>query len=718
MKFSKNFIFKKGLNLTKKLAISSFIIIFFTAISGVFSFITLTKSRNIDNEITNTYYPLTSHLKELGNIVDKTKSLSTNWMYLPNPQDKQDLRTLLEEEYPKHRNLIIDLIQNRDQEQMDSISYSLKTYDEIIPSVEKLMNSLNSEEDYLDDMLLFDLIPLLEDNIVKPLDNLKIIIASEIKNLDKKVESFTEEKFDSFNFLENVIIIMTLLAVIAAILATYFSTKSIVGPIAKVNELIKRLGRGELPPINLKESDDEVGQMIRSLKSLRDNLQSTSNFANEIIDGNLEAEYALLSENDVLGSSLLAMKDNLKSVINQTNEVVRVASEEGNLDAQIAIEDKKGAWKYLCESINTLFDSISKPIRSMQSILAAMADGNLVMRYTQEEHGEVLKLTSSLNFALDNLNDLLENIAETATVIDGYTSEMLVSGEEMSSNTGEIASAISQMSRGAQSQVSQVDESSQLVENILASSKEMANKSEAINTAAQKGVSDSERGLKMVENVAGSINEIMSFSSSTNESMRTLLDRSNEIERVLGVIADIASQTNLLALNAAIEAAQAGDAGRGFAVVAEEIRKLAEDSRSSAKEIEKLINDVNHDTQKTAEMMSSMNSIVEKGVNASQEASEVFNDMAVSSSQTLSYSEDILKSSQEQSDKIMSVVNITESIVVIAEQTSAGTEEVASSATELSSGMTTYINKSKSLNDISEKLRNGLSQFKLGKEEG
>ena len=138
---------------------------------------------------------------------------------------------------------------------------------------------------------------------------------------------------------------------------------------------------------------------------------------------------------------------------------------------------------------------------------------------------------------------------------------------------------------------------------------------------------------------------------------------------MLGVITDISTQTNLLALNAAIEAAQAGDAGRGFAVVAEEIRKLAEDSRRSANEIERLVMDVQNDTEEAARVISTMNSSVRSGEEASREASKVFQQITESSFNTLSFSEEIVNAAIVQSESINNVVNITENIVVIAEQT-------------------------------------------------
>ena len=620
---------------------------------------------------------------------------------------------MIENRYPELRGSIQESISNWSDSSVSRLSTRFTHFDEILPSINELTTNLNSEEAYNDDFLLFELIPLLDDNISTPLKQLSEDLASDIELLEATAESLIEEKFASFDRLETLILLMTLLAVVIGVGSTVLATRSIVRPIHQLNTIIQDLSRGSIPELSMNESQDEIGDIVKSVKKLRESLISTASFAQKIGDGDLDADHQLLSEDDVLGKALLKMKGNLSSVIDETNSIVSMVAVDGKFDSRMVLDGKKGAWMDLCASINRLFESIATPFQEVGNILTAMANGDLTDTYSEEARGEVEKLASSLNHALSSLNDLLNDISQTVEVVGTSSAEMLSSGEEMITNVTEIASAISQMSSGAQNQVSKVDESSQLVENILSSADEMASDSESIYEAARKGVTDSERGAQMITNVADSISEIRNVSDATDKAMQTLSTNSNEIERVLGVIADIASQTNLLALNAAIEAAQAGDAGRGFAVVAEEIRKLAEDSRNSAKEIEKLINDVSQDTEKTVKLMDSMTAEIEKSVGVANEASDVFKDISGSSSQTLGFSERILKSSKEQSALIKQVVSITESVVVIAEQTAAGTEEVASSATEMEAGMNSYLRKSRNLNEVSDKLKSNLERFKL-----
>lgn len=481
------------------------------------------------------------------------------------------------------------------------------------------------------------------------------------------------------------------------------------------NSVLKDLAKGELDSEKkiAKISNDELGEIARSVNTLMDELQAKAEFSREIGEGNLNADFEISGENDVLGASLIMMRNNLRSVIDETNDVVQHAEGEGDLSSRMDPQGKQGAWQELSESINALLGSVSQPFTILNEIANRMAEGDLTVRYDQEAKGDILKLAENLNTALDNLDELLDGIVKNANIIGDASQEMLSASEEMNTNTGEIASAIAEMSSGAQNQVSKVDESSNLVESIQRAATIMSDQAEGINGAAHKVSESSETGLKMVNKVGFSMKDIKAFANDTNESIQVLTERSNEITRVLGIITDIAAQTNLLALNAAIEAAQAGDAGRGFAVVAEEIRKLAEDSRNSAREIEKLITDVQNDTAAAAKVIEVMNESILGGESASDDASDAFREIASSSNQNLEISKQILDATKEQMESIKNVVSITEGIVVIAEETAAGTEQVASSATELSAGMESYTQKSEQVAEVARNLKEKVGMFNL-----
>ncbi len=709
----------KRFNIGRRVAFGYIIIILITTFSSFYGIVKLRESRNTDKEVTEIYTALLVKMDEMDVMFEQAGKLVNNWIYLPNETDKNKLKTLHSEYWPQLvEELDVLKVQWKGGESLDLLNGIIVEFQENISFQKEVMNHLKSFEDYDQDSIVFFLaIPTLDEKVEPQIATIRASLEEFTNSLQSMSDQLIIDKNASLDRVEYITIILALLSVLLGSIASYVVTTSIVRPIRSLNDIIRKIRLGELPEINFNAYDDEVGDMIELLKGHRDSLKNTSNFALGIGKGYLEEDYEALSENDVLGKSLLTMRDNLNSVIKETNKVVQTAGTEGNLEARMDMGQKDGVWKELSEAINNLLTSFGKPIKAVNKIVTAMAEGDLTHRYSEMSSGDVLTLMNNLNKALDNLNVLMHKIAQNATVLDESTSEMLGKSEEMSANTGEIASSTAQMSNGAQTQVAKVDESSMLAEGILKYSEEMGVRAETINDAAKMGVSRSKKGNTMVHNVASSMGEISDYAKKTNSSIDVLMERSDDITKALGVITDIAAQTNLLALNAAIEAAQAGDAGRGFAVVAEEIRKLAEDSKISAKEIEKLVKDVQYDTKEAAEVIEMMSSSVKTGGKASVEVSEVFKEITDSSIQTLDFSEDIVKSTKVQIKDINDVVHITEGIVVIAEQTAAGTEEIASSATVLSAGMENYSKKSKQLNKIAIELKEGLDKFKLSESE-
>ncbi len=203
------------------------------------------------------------------------------------------------------------------------------------------------------------------------------------------------------------------------------------------------------------------------------------------------------------------------------------------------------------------------------------------------------------------------------------------------------------------------------------------------------------------------------ISAQMGHAIADLMEKSKEIGKILQVIQGVAQQTNLLALNAAIEAARAGEHGRGFAVVSEEIRKLAEQSGESSKQITEIITDVQAGIENTVMQI--------------QKADMLSGEQETALSQTVSSIGDITDKVESIATKVKAVCGTTESltedakqagdmvatIASISEETAAGTEEVSSSVEEQNVLIQMITECSTELYTIAEDLKHNIDSFHL-----
>lgn len=713
-------LFFSSLTIRKKIRLGFILIIIVNILYGIYTFFTLSNSIDLLNKVTNDISQSVDSINEFRSLVENSRSYATNWVYISKyKKDKDHLVEIHTATYPELKKELLSRIDTTsNKSSIDGLLISaLETYDSIVVSQKTITEILHSEKEYKDIINLIISEELLERNIIPKSGRLVEKVERVLTEKRKELASITYKMQDSFNTLNSMILILSIIGVVIAIVIANWLSNNITNPLKTLQKKIALMSDGEITEQIPVTSKDEVGKMSEGLNQLIDRLKVLSIFATEIEKGNLQAEFSSRSSRDVLGNSLLSMRNNLNRVIENTNEVVRLAGEEGILNATIDTTDYEGAWKSLTTAINELLASISSPMVLLNEITMAMSRGDLTKKYEKKEKGEIHNLTNSLNRAILGLNELLKTISQNTDLVGKSSGEMLHVSDEMNTNMNEIASAISQMSSGAQNQVLKVDEVSSLIEGILKSSDNMQERAAAINVAAKKGFESGEKGREMIESISSSINKISLYSKKTFESMEVLTNRSMEINRVLDVISEIANQTNLLALNAAIEAAQAGDAGRGFAVVAEEIRKLAEDSKKSASQIEQLIRDVQKDTQEASNTIETMNENVVEGKKTSDKASSVFVEIEKASNHTLDHSKDILQATKIQKDDVLKVVTISESVVVIAEETAAGTEQTASAIAELSSGMKSFYEKAKQMEEVSTLLKQEMEKLILLDEE-
>ncbi|AKM17732.1 H1 [[Flavobacterium] thermophilum] len=195
--------------------------------------------------------------------------------------------------------------------------------------------------------------------------------------------------------------------------------------------------------------------------------------------------------------------------------------------------------------------------------------------------------------------------------------------------------------------------------------------------------------------------------------VKSLEKRSEEIEKILDVISTIADQTNLLALNAAIEAARAGEHGKGFAVVADEVRKLAEQSQSSTKQIEELIGKIQQSTTEVVRYMSRVTENIEGGLHISTQTAQRFLQIVQNMKEVAPQIEEISAIAEQISAGTQQVTASAHQLAGIARENAATSEEVAASAEEQLASMEEITSSSQMLAKMAEDLRTSVQRFTL-----
>jgi methyl-accepting chemotaxis protein len=235
----------------------------------------------------------------------------------------------------------------------------------------------------------------------------------------------------------------------------------------------------------------------------------------------------------------------------------------------------------LAASLITVFvlirNLVLAPVDEVTRSLSTIADGggDLTRRLSTDSGNEIAALAHNFNRVMEHIADIIRNVVQV-------NDKVRINVHTMGRATESTVNSTSQQLREIELVATAVEELSASATEIARHAGETAERTDATSVLAEEGNTVVHLSLDNVHRLTNQI-------ETTAQKIQTLKNNSVNIGSVMEVIRTIAEQTNLLALNAAIEAARAGEQGRGFAVVADEVRSLAQKTRSSTEEIEAMI---------------------------------------------------------------------------------------------------------------------------------
>ncbi len=366
------------------------------------------------------------------------------------------------------------------------------------------------------------------------------------------------------------------------------------------------------------------------------------------------------SEGESLGNLYLTEKPGGFDEEDEKNMTYLVQLSSAVLEAKVKTREIAESREYLQSEVNKILEVVEK-----------ISEGDFTIEFEYLDRADAIsRLYSGLNEMMKKLSTTLHKVKDIANSLSSASYELTASAEqiaasvqEQSSQAGEIASAVEEMS-------------ATIVENSKNANYALEEAKKAVEIAKSGGETIKEI-IEQMEKVAESVKSLANM-------INKLESSSEKIGEIISVIDDIADQTNLLALNAAIEAARAGEHGRGFAVVADEVRKLAEKTVKSTKEIREIILEIQNSMETVVKSVDSSLGIVDEGIKKADIANkalyniitvvenekDLFNQLASASTQQAATSEQISR-------------NI-EMMTTAIQETASGSNQIARAVDDLS----------------------------------
>lgn len=357
--------------------------------------------------------------------------------------------------------------------------------------------------------------------------------------------------------------------------------------------------------------------------------------------------------------------------------------------------------------------SIVRPINDLVKNAETIASGDLSNEIIPMSKDETKTLTVSFDSMRNSLVTLLMKLKIISEHLQTNSEQLNTAVSHSNETSRQISLTMNEMAQGSAEQADRADDILRLMEGTKRELETGAKQAEITVKLAEDSTKTAIEGEQSVNEAISHLSTVTRTVTYATESIQNLGKRSEEIGGIITTITNISEQTNLLALNAAIEAARAGENGRGFSIVAEEVRKLAEQSRTSSEQITNLIHHIQAETAVTVNTMESNLKAVQKQVEIIRKGGIALQEIVMQVTET----ENGVQAMKEIFDHIKTntgeVLHSIQDISSIIEQAAAGTEEVAASTVDQANSLQAVQDNSSELLDIATELNKEIQAFKL-----